>query len=248
VARPPSDDDDAIVRLESQASGDVQHPALNSIGRVHPVTCDPVSGGYHAEEARGHLCERTAVEMTTYVALLRGINVGGNKMVAMAELRELLGAMGFADVTTLLQSGNVVLRASTKSAAKLEGLLEAEIEKHLKVNVDFHVRTSGEWQAIVDANPFAAEAKADPSHLLVTCFKRPLDHANVTALQAAITGREKLRADGRQLYMVFPDGIGTSKALTLVDKKLNAKGTGRNWNTVLKLAELCRRVGTSGRT
>jgi uncharacterized protein (DUF1697 family) len=183
--------------------------------------------------------------MTTYVALLRGINVGGNKMVAMAELREMLVRMEFADVTTVLQSGNVVLRASTKTPAKLEALLETEIEKRLKMKVDFHVRTSGEWQAIIDANPFEAEAMADPSHLLVTCFKAPLDNANVRALQAAITGREVLHADGRHLYMVFPDGIGTSKALSLVDKKLIARGTGRNWNTVLKLAELCRRVTKS---
>lgn len=177
------------------------------------------------------------------MALLRGINVGGNKMISMAELRGILVAMGFADVTTALQSGNVVLRASTKTAAKLETLLEAEIEKRLKVKVDFHVRTGREWQAIIDANPFQVEAKADPSHLLVTCFKAPLENDNVRALRAAITGREMVHADGRQLYMVFPDGIGTSKALPLADKKLNVKGTGRNWNTVLKLAELCGRLG-----
>ena len=176
--------------------------------------------------------------MTFYIGLLRGINVGGNKMVAMAELREMVTALGFSDVKTLLQSGNVVFRGPAKATARLESQLEAALEKRFGMHVDFHVRTAEEWRAIVGANPFHAEAKADPGHLLLTCFKAPLDTANVEALRVAIPGRETLHADGRQLYMVFPDGVGTSKAPVLADKKLGARGTARNWNTVLKLAAL----------
>lgn len=176
--------------------------------------------------------------MTTYIGLLRGINVGGNKMVAMAELREMVTALGFSDVKTLLQSGNVVFRGPAKAPAKLESQLEAALEKRFGMHVDFHVRTADEWRAVVDANPFPVDAKRDPSHLLVTCFKAPLDTTNVKALRAAITGPETLHADGRHLYMVFPDGMGNSKAPALADKKLGARGTARNWNTVLKLAAL----------
>ena len=176
--------------------------------------------------------------MTTYIGLLRGINVGGNKMVAMADLRDMMAKIGFSDVKTLLQSGNVVFRAAARAPAKLERQLEAELEKRLLLKVEFHVRTADEWRAVIAANPFGAEAKTDPSRLLVTCFKAPLDKANVTALKAAITGPETLRADGRHLYMVFPDGMGNSKAAALVDKKLGARGTARNWNTVQKLAAL----------
>jgi uncharacterized protein (DUF1697 family) len=177
--------------------------------------------------------------MTTYVALLRGINVGGNKMIAMADLRALLTRLGFTDVRTVLQSGNAVFRGPTEPSAKLEARLEREVEKHLGVKADFHVRTAAEWRALVGANPFAKEAAADPSHLLVSCFKSPLEKANVTALRAAITGPETLHADGRHLYMVFPEGVGRSKAAPLVDRKLAAQGTARNWNTVLKLCALC---------
>lgn len=176
--------------------------------------------------------------MTTYVGLLRGINVGGNKKVAMADLRDMITALGFSDVRTLLQSGNVVFRGPAKAPAKLETQLEAAIEKRLGMTVDCHVRTADEWKAIVKANPFAAEALKDPGHLLVTCFKAPLDTANVKAVQAAITGPEILKADGRQLYMVFPDGIGNSKATVVMDRKLAARGTSRNWNTVQKLLAL----------
>lgn len=177
--------------------------------------------------------------MTTYIGLLRGINVGGNKMVAMADLRDLIASLGFKDVKTILQSGNVVFRGAAKATAKLESQLEAALEKKLGLKVEFHVRTADEWRAVIGANPFGAEAKKDPAHLVVSCYKAPLDKENVKALQAAITGPETLRADGRHLYMVFPDGMGNSKAAALVDKKLAARGTARNWNTVQKLAALC---------
>ena len=176
--------------------------------------------------------------MTSYIALLRGINVGGNKMVSMAALRAALTEMGFQDVRTLLQSGNVVLRSTAKASGKLETELEQAIAKQLGVTADFHVRTAAEFKAVMDANPFRAEATSDPSHLLVTFYRTPLDPAKVKAFQAAITGRELVRASGRHLYMTFPDGIGTSKAVVIMDKMLAARGTSRNWNTISKLAAM----------
>jgi uncharacterized protein (DUF1697 family) len=174
----------------------------------------------------------------SYVALLRGVNVGGNRIVAMADLRAAFTKMGFADATTVLQSGNVVFRSARTPPSRLEATLEAGIEKAMGVRVEFHVRSADEWKAILAANPFRAEAEKDPGRLLVTCFKAPLDAARVKALEAAIVGRERLHADGRHLYMTFPDGMGDSKAARLVDKMLAARGTARNWNTMLKLAAL----------
>ena len=173
-----------------------------------------------------------------YVALLRGINVGGNNMIAMAELRATLATMGFTSVATILQSGNVVFHGTPSPPSRLETVLEKAIAKHHGIAPEFHVRTADEWKAIVEANPFTTAAKKDPGHLLVSCYKAPIDKACVKALQAAITGNERVFADGRELYMTFPDGIGTSKAAPLVDRILGAKGTARNWNTVLKLARL----------
>ena len=175
--------------------------------------------------------------MTRYVALLRGINVGGHKMVAMADLRALLTRLGFADVKAVLQSGNIVFGSTARSAARLESQLESEVAKTLTVTTEFHVRNAAEWQAVVDANPFCAEAERAPSHLLVTFFKEPLAAAAVAALQAAITGPERLQAEGRHLYMTFPDGVGTSKAAVLAGRML-PRGTARNWNTVMKLSAL----------
>ena len=176
--------------------------------------------------------------MTSYVALLRGVNVGGNKMVAMADLRTMLEALGFQDAKTLLQSGNAVFRGAAKSPAKLEQLLEAEAKKRLGLTCDVHVRTAEELRAAIDANPLEAEAKKDPSRFTVTFYKTPLDKAAVKAAQAAIEGPEIVRGDGRHLYMYWPDGQGTSKAGIVVGKILKVNGTARNWNTVLKLAAL----------
>jgi uncharacterized protein (DUF1697 family) len=173
--------------------------------------------------------------VTAYIALLRGINVGGNKLVSMAALREMLTGLGCASVTTILQSGNAVFRAAARAPAQLELELEAAIERTFGFPVEVHVRTAAEWRAIVDANPFPVEAAKDPGHLLVTCFKTPLTKASVDALRAAIAGPERLEADRRQLYMVYPDGVGTSKAAVLAGRML-PRGTARNWNTVLKLA------------
>jgi len=173
-----------------------------------------------------------------YVALLRGINVGGNNMIAMADLRATLATMGFSHVATILQSGNAVFHGKPSLTGKLETLLEKTIASHHGVTPDFHVRTADEWKAIMSANPFTAEAKKDPGHLIVSCYKAPIDTARAQALQAAITGKERLYVDGRQLYMTFPDGMGTSKAAPLVDKMLGARGTARNWNTVVKLGQL----------
>ena len=176
--------------------------------------------------------------MTSYVALVRGVNVGGNKMIAMADLRTMLTKLGFEDAKTLLQSGNAVFRGPAKAPAKLEALLEAEMAKRFGMSCDFHVRTAAELQAAIDANPLKAEAKKDPSHLLVHFFKSPLDPAKVKAAQAAIAGPELVRCDGRHMYMFYPAGIGNSKADAVVGKTLGVRGTARNWNTVMKLAAL----------
>ena len=177
--------------------------------------------------------------MTTYVALLRGINVGGHKPVAMADLHHLLTQLGLADARSLLQSGNLVFGANGRTAARLERLLEAEAAKRLGLQTDFFVRSAKEWKSVVANNPFSKEAARDPGHLVVMALKDAPKDTDVKALQAAITGREVVRAGGKHLYIVYPDGIGRSRLTNaVIDKQLGTRGTGRNWNTVLKLARL----------
>ena len=110
--------------------------------------------------------------------------------------------------------------------------------KRFKMSCDFHVRTAAELRQVIDANPLTAEAAKDPSRFTVTFHKLPLDKAAVKAAQAAIEGSEIVRADGRHLYMYWPDGQGSSKAGSVVSRALGVNGTARNWNTVQKLAVL----------
>ena len=163
-----------------------------------------------------------------YIALLRGINAGGNKMIAMSDLRERAERLGLRDVRTLLQSGNLVFR-SNKSPAQLEKMLEKELG-----DVTVFVRTAEEWAAMIAANPFPNEAKNDPSHLIVMALKQPSD-----ASALVMPGREVARGNGREIYISYPDGQGTSKLTNaVIEKKLGTRGTARNWNTAMKLAAL----------
>lgn len=179
--------------------------------------------------------------MTTYVALLRAINVGGTKPIGMADLRGFFGELGFEDVRSLLQTGNVVFRGTANTGATLERLLESEAAQRFGLSTTFVVRTAKEWAALVATNPFPKEAASDPSHLVVLLLKDAPPAPSVKALQAAIQGPEIIRLVAKQLYVVYPDGIGRSKLTNkLIEKALGTTGTGRNWNTVLKIAELAR--------
>jgi len=174
--------------------------------------------------------------MTLHVALLRAVNLPSHNKAGMAELRKLLAELGFEDVQSLLQSGNLVFRSESRTSGQLEGLLEAEAKKRLGLETDFFVRTASEWKTLVAGNPFPEEAERDPGHLIVMFLKAEPDAKDVAALQAAIKGREVVRAKGRHAYIVYPDGIGRSRLTNvLIEKKLGTRGTGRNWNTVLKL-------------
>jgi uncharacterized protein (DUF1697 family) len=177
--------------------------------------------------------------MTVHVALLRAVNVGGRNRVAMADLRDLLAALGFADGRSLLQSGNLVFRGDGRSGAELERLLEAETAARLALRTDYLVRTAAEWKRIVARNPFPDEAARDPGQLVVMALKDAPGTGDVAALQAAIRGPGRVRVDGTQAYVVYPSGIGRSKLTTgLIEATLGTRGTGRNWTTVRKLADL----------
>ena len=177
--------------------------------------------------------------MTMQVALLRAVNVAGKNRVAMADLRGMLEELGFTGVKSLLQSGNLVFRSERRFGEALERLLETETATRLKVSCDYFVRTADEWAKVVANNPFPDEAERDPGHLVVMFLKAPASSKNVKALAAAIRGPELVRAQGKQLYLVYPAGIGRSKLTTaLIEKHLGIRGTGRNWNTVVKLAAM----------
>jgi uncharacterized protein (DUF1697 family) len=156
----------------------------------------------------------------------------------MADLRALCADLGLADPRTLLQSGNLVVRTGV-ARSHLGRLLEAETEKRFGVTVAVVVRSADEWRALIAANPFPAEAASDPAHLVVMCCKSAPGARALDALEAAIAGRERVRAVGADVYVTYPDGIGDSPLTNaVIERHLATSGTARNWNTVTKLARL----------
>lgn len=181
--------------------------------------------------------------MKRFVALLRGINVGGRNLVAMSDLKAAMSAAGLENVRTFLQSGNVVFDAGRGKPADLEKRLEKEVEGRLGLPVAFFVRTAAEWTAIVDSNPLAGEAKTDPSRVVVLLLRRAPPAGSLARLSESVPGREVLRANGREVYAHYPDGQGTSKLTNAVlERALGGPVTARNWNTVLRLEEALRGV------
>jgi uncharacterized protein (DUF1697 family) len=175
--------------------------------------------------------------MARHVALLRGINVGSHRRVSMPRLREVLEAAGYEDVVTLLQSGNIVLEASG-APAQLATELEALIARELGVDPLVVVRTAKELASVVARDPFG-DLVENPKLYQVSFLSAKPKAAAVRAIEAAAAEPERVVFDGREAYASYPGGMQNSAlARLLTDKKLGVTATARNWNTVLKLADL----------
>ena len=176
----------------------------------------------------------------THIALLRGVNVGGNNKLPMADLRAFMGSLGFTEVRTLLQSGNLVFHSDgQRDDRTLETFLEAEAAKRLGLNTTFLLRTADEWEQVIARNPFPAEAATHPGRLLVMVFREPPSNEALDSLRTVLVSSERIYPDGDRLYASFPEGIGNSKAASaLMSPRFSKHATGRNWNTVVKLGAL----------
>lgn len=172
--------------------------------------------------------------MGHYIALLRGVNVGGNRKLPMADLKRELEALGYANVRTLLASGNVVMDGKKQSTGALERKLEKDLAARMGLETDVMVRTPEEWGAAIAANPFPAEAESHPSRLLLMALKTEPTAAARAAFATyleRLAGPERVIVRGREVFVFFPDGQADSK----LNLKALGSSTGRNWNTVLKL-------------
>lgn len=155
--------------------------------------------------------------------------------MAMADLLRLATDLGFEGARTVLQAGNVVFRTSGQTDAALEARSERGIRDRFGIESVAMIRSRSEWAALVEPNPFGAEARDDPSHRLVHSLKSPPQAAGLASL-AAWPGPERVAASGRDLPITYPEGIGRPKLTAArIDRLAGAPGTGRNWNTVLKI-------------
>jgi len=177
--------------------------------------------------------------MTTWVALLRGVNVGGVKL-AMPDLRAAIEAAGGTDVETYIQSGNAVFAHPGRAEAKVKAAVEREIASTMGKPVPTMLRSAKQMAGIVDANPYEPE---HPTHLHVSFFDDPLPASAFSSVDLEAFAPETFTVHGREVYLHLPNGMGRSKLAVELGKggKKAPVGTTRNWNTVLKLADLSAR-------
>jgi len=175
-----------------------------------------------------------------HVVLLRGINVGGKNMLPMKELVGMFVAAGCADVTTYIQSGNVVFSADAKVVAGLGSLIAARVEQRFGLRIPVVLRTAAEMEAVIHGNPFLVGGVGE--EMLHVCFLEDLpEAARVAGLDAGRSAPDAFAVVGREIYMQLVKGIsGTKLTNAYFDSKLKTVSTMRNWRTVLKLAELLR--------
>lgn len=177
--------------------------------------------------------------MNRYALLLRGVNVGTNNSLPMADLRTTLQAIGCTDVKTYVQSGNAVF-ATKRAPAALTLAVEKALQRSMGRPIATTLRTGAELQAIVDGNPFAAVA-TNPAYLCVTFLAQAPAKPEIAPLHLRTFAPELFQVAGKEIYTWHPAGQGKS-ALAAALAKLPLRGavTTRNWNTVLKLLEMLR--------
>jgi uncharacterized protein (DUF1697 family) len=175
---------------------------------------------------------------SSYVALLRGVNVGGKNKLPMKDLAELFVAAGCRDVRTYIQSGNVVFRTGTGVAAKISRVIAAGITDRFGFKSPVVLRSADEMKAVVAENPFLANGGSDDGlHVMFLADHPAAD--SVTALDPRRSPGDTFIVRGRDIYMHLPNGAGVSKLTNAYfDSKLATVSTGRNWRTVTTLLEM----------
>ena len=183
---------------------------------------------------------------TTYVGLLRGVNVGGNNKLPMNLLVTLCEALGCTSVRTYIQSGNVVFQASAKVAAGFAAKLKDQIKKEHGFETTLILRTEAELQASVENNPYLA-AGVDEKFLHVLFLASEPNLLDVVKLNPVCEGAEGFSLRGSEIFLYLPNGVGRSKMANYgFDKILRTVGSTRNWQTVQKLLALCEETRLSG--
>ena len=179
--------------------------------------------------------------MPTYVALLRGINVGKAKRVPMADLRALLQELGYMDVATLLNSGNAVFRVTGKTPDKLAEEIAKAIASRLSMDVPVIVQSANELDVVAAENVLAADAQ-DHSRLLVAFAQNPKTLTGLAALESLVEPPERFLIGSRAAYLHCANGILESKVGAALLGKAGKQTTTRNWATVLKLLALVKKT------
>jgi uncharacterized protein (DUF1697 family) len=176
-----------------------------------------------------------------FVALLRSVNVAGHGRLAMNELRASFEALGYTDVTTYIQTGNVLFTAGSKSERGIAATVEQRLAEDFGDSPAVLVRSVADFRRVGSSSPYA-KAGADPARHHVTFLATVPTKAALEALTLPPSGHDELVVDGKEVYVHTPDGYADTKYTgTFLERRLGVVSTTRNWNTVTKLSELAAR-------
>ena len=177
--------------------------------------------------------------MNTYIALLRGINVSGHKIIKMERLREVLAELDFQNIRTYIQSGNVIFESSMDDVTVLELQVSQKIMEHFGFEVPVIITTLEELKKIVAENPFIKENLENPTQPCVAFLSEVPLESNFANLKAMNFENDQFIHNDKVLYLWYADSVGNTKLSNIsIEGKLKVKATSRNWKTVLKLIAL----------
>ncbi len=178
--------------------------------------------------------------MTTYISLLRGINVGGHKIVRMEALRALYEKLDFRNVRSYLQSGNIIFQYSEKDQRSLEKLISDRIMKDFNIKVLVYILRIEHLESIIKGNPFTGDKTKDPAFQHITFLHSSPESYDIDSIASKKTAREEFSVSNDAVYLYCPDGYGRTKlSNNFLESKLQVGATTRNWrsaNEILKIA------------
>lgn len=181
--------------------------------------------------------------MPVLISMLRGVNVGPHNRIKMDELRALYESLKFEDPRTYVQSGNVIFRTKEKSSPQLAKKIQDAIGNRFGCRPEVILRTTEDMRRAIAASPFAKRKDMEPSKLLVTFLAAEPAKEALAAIESLKSHPEEIHLKGREMYIYFPNGIGTSKLpWSQVERHLKVTGTARNWNSVMKMMEIAEQM------
>lgn len=182
--------------------------------------------------------------MQTYIAMLRGINVSGQKLIPMKELKALFEALGLRQVSTYIQSGNVLFQTEAADPAVLAAQIESSILERYQFHVPVLIRTPGELQAAMGRNPFLQQDKPDPDKLHVTFLADEPDQGRINQVSKGRYEPDQCLISGKEVFLYCPQGYGRTKLNnTFFESKLGVRATTRNLKTVRQLISMAPAAG-----
>lgn len=181
--------------------------------------------------------------MPVIISMLRGINLGAHNRVKMDVLRELYNSLKLRDAQTYVQSGNVIFGTDEKNLEQLAKRIEKAVEREFGFQSDVILRTTAELRRVIARNPFAKRKGIEPSRLLVNFLGSEPGADACKALRSLKIDPEEIFIDGRELYIYYPNGMARPKlSWPTIDRILQTRGTGRNWNSVTNLLQLAEQL------